>query len=444
MHPSAVAHRGLRAVEAAREAAGQAWTRSRDRGRASPDTVWTTLRGRSLLATPVGCLDGPAVVRVTADAVSDFLSRAGIAHATAQTQPPTIAVETASWAAVADALERLALYAQQGDALAPLHRFRARRGAVRVFRPWATVDGDYLAGPDLGVDLVFGPAPDPVPDLGDIDAVFTWVDGADPAWQERKRRRLEAMGQAPLHDAAANDARFVQIDELRYALLSIERFAPWIRRIHLVTDGQRPAWLAREFPHVRLVRHEEIFSDPTALPTFNSHAIESRLHHIPGLAERYLYFNDDFLLGRYTHPADYFAADGRPRVFLTGERIPDGVATLDDQPVVAAAKNNSAVLAGAAGARATHKLKHAPYATLRSVAFELEALAAERFAETQRSPFRARRTSRWRRRCSPTTRWRRAGPWRAGSATSTPTSPPMNSSGACLICWSTGTPTSSA
>ena len=362
MRASAAAHLGLRAVGAVREAAGHAWTRVRDRGLAPSGSVWTRLRGHALAATPVDVFDADAAIAATLADLS---------------------------AIAPDGAAPSGLYAQQGDAIAPLARFRARPGAVRVFRAWATRGGRYLAGPDVGVDVVGGVAQPPEAHTRDIDAVFTWVDGSDPAWQERKRRRLEGPGGAPRHETAANDARFAQIDELRYALRAVARYAPWLRRVYLVTDGQRPPWLAEEFPEVTLVRHDEIFSDPAALPTFNSHAIESRLHHIPGLAERYLYLNDDFFLGRYARPADYFTADGKPRVFLTEEAIPDTALAADDHPVVAAAKNNTAILQRLTGTRASHKLKHAPYAMLRSVALELEALAAEQFAATARSPFRS-------------------------------------------------------
>jgi hypothetical protein len=59
------------------------------------------------------------------------------------------------------------------------------------------------------------------------------------------------------------------------------------------------------------------------LPTFNSNVIESYLHRLPGLSERFLYFNDDYYLGAPLAPTDLFAADGRVRVCGTwlGERF---------------------------------------------------------------------------------------------------------------------------
>ncbi|MFT3888582.1 MAG: Stealth CR1 domain-containing protein [Arachnia sp.] len=383
------AHLTLRAVEAAGEAAGHAWTRLRDRGAATDTTVWTRLGGHSLVATPVDAFVGSDAIAATLAEVTTALTAAGVAHEVSATEPPTVAVPPAAWSAAVAALAPLRLYVRRGRSLSWLAVGPTPGAPLRVFRAWASRGGDFVAGPDVGIDLVAGPAPAPAPPPGDIDVVFTWVDGADPEWRARKQRRLHELGMVPRHQTAANEARFTQASELRYALRALARFAPWVRRVFVVTEGHRPPWLAEEYPSAVVVRHDEIFADPTALPTFNSHAIESRLHHIPGLAERYLYLNDDFFLGRYLHPSEFFTADGKARVFLANDRIPAGTPSADDEPVVAAARNNDAVLRALTGTRVTRKLKHAPYAQLRSVAVELEERAAEQFAETARSSFRS-------------------------------------------------------
>jgi hypothetical protein len=84
-----------------------------------------------------------------------------------------------------------------------------------------------------------------------------------------------------------------------------------------------PAWLRRDHPRVRIVHHDEIM-DPAILPTFNCNTIESHLPLIPGLTPQFVYLNDDFLFGRATATADFFAADGRIKVFgsLAGEHLP--------------------------------------------------------------------------------------------------------------------------
>ena len=118
-----------------------------------------------------------------------------------------------------------------------------------------------------------------------IDAVFTWVDGADPLWRQRKDSALGRDAALPIHDAAANGSRYANRDELRYSLRSVAYFAPWIGHIYLVTDDQIPSWLDHTHPDLTVVPHREIFGTTGVLPTFNSHAIEAMLHRIPGLSE---------------------------------------------------------------------------------------------------------------------------------------------------------------
>ncbi len=128
----------------------------------------------------------------------------------------------------------------------------------------------------------------------DIDLVFSWVDGSDPEFRARRAAQMSAHVVGEGDDA---EARIRQIDELKYALRSVNMFAPWIRRIFIATDSAPPRWLA-EHPKITIVRAEEHFTDPAALPTYNSHAVESQLHHIPGLSEHFLYSNDDMFFGR--------------------------------------------------------------------------------------------------------------------------------------------------
>ena len=94
-------------------------------------------------------------------------------------------------------------------------------------------------------------------------------------------------------------------------------YASWVRTIYLVTDGQVPHWLDTGHPRIRLVDHRQIFRDQSALPVFNSHAIESQLHHIDGLAEHYLYLNDDMFFGRPVEPELFFHGNGIAKFFVS-------------------------------------------------------------------------------------------------------------------------------
>ncbi|CAG2055193.1 unnamed protein product, partial [Timema podura] len=93
--------------------------------------------------------------------------------------------------------------------------------------------------------------------------------------------------------------------ELRYSLRSLEKFAPWIRHVFLVTNGQIPYWLNLDNPRLTLVTHEEIFVNLSHLPTFSSPAIETHIHRIHGLSQKFLYLNDDVMLGKEVWPEDF-------------------------------------------------------------------------------------------------------------------------------------------
>ncbi|KUN90183.1 sugar phosphotransferase [Streptomyces bungoensis] len=246
---------------------------------------------------------------------------------------------------------------------AALHTRRTR--AVRTIRPCAE---------PLPEDVRFP-----------IDVVYTWVDGSDPAWQERRA----AYGTGGYHTEAANAARYISRDELRYSLRALEQNAPWVRHVYLVTDRQRPGWLNDSHPRLTVVDHSEIFDDPAALPTFNSHAIESRLHHIKGLAEHFLYFNDDMFLGRPVVPQDFFLSNGMTRTFFSPSQVPRWDLTPLDRPVDAAGKNNRRLLMERFGTALVQKLRHAPYALRRSVLQEIEQTYAEEHLRTSYSRFRS-------------------------------------------------------
>lgn len=216
-----------------------------------------------------------------------------------------------------------------------------------------------------------------------VDAVITWVDGSDPAW----RARYKAAGGADLSDER-HAARYHALDELRFALRSVATFAGWIRHVHLVTDGQVPAWLEAG-PGLSVVDHRDIWSDPTALPVFNSHAIEARLHHIDGLAEQWLHLNDDLMFGRATRPEQYFAGNGSARFFPAPLHVGFGRAEAGEGTPSLAGRNNREILRKATGTVQTLKLHHAPQPQLTSVAQELEEAFPAEYERTWRSRFRA-------------------------------------------------------
>ncbi|MEU8586874.1 stealth conserved region 3 domain-containing protein [Streptomyces sp. NPDC048664] len=231
--------------------------------------------------------------------------------------------------------------------------------------------------------------------MGDIDfpvdVVYTWVDDTDPAWRERRDTAKKAAGILDEASEAADsgDVRFRNRDELRFSLRSLAMYAPWVRDIYLVTDDQTPHWLDTTQPGIKVVSHRDIFRDPSWLPTFNSHAIESQLHRIEGLSEHFLYFNDDVFLGRPVTPQAFFTAGGNSRCFWSPTAIPPVPPSPEDEGYFAAAKNNRALLQRDFARTATHGFLHTPHPLRRSVLAEIEEAYATEVAATASGTFRA-------------------------------------------------------
>ncbi|HET9518379.1 MAG TPA: stealth conserved region 3 domain-containing protein, partial [Actinoplanes sp.] len=222
-----------------------------------------------------------------------------------------------------------------------------------------------------------------------IDVVYTWVDGSDPQWQARKARALgDNSWLAEVNVQAANDSRFQSRDELRYSLRSLHCFAPWVRRVFIVTDDQVPAWLDTSHPRVTVVSHREVFGDTGVLPTFNSQAIESRLHRIPGLSEHFLYLNDDVFFGRPVTPELFFTPGGLTRFFPSNAVVDSAPVDPADAPVNSAGKNNRALIKQAFGRVLTRKMMHTPHPSRRSVIAEIEQRFPEQVAATAAHQFR--------------------------------------------------------
>lgn len=138
-----------------------------------------------------------------------------------------------------------------------------------------------------------------------IDFVLTWVDGADPEWiAQRKKYVVEQGGDADV-------SRYRDWDNLQYWFRGIEKYAPWVHKIYFVTWGHVPKWLNREHPKLKVVCHRD-FMKEEYLPTFNINPIELNLHHIEGLSEQFVFFNDDTFLINEMQPEDFFQ-NGLPR-----------------------------------------------------------------------------------------------------------------------------------
>lgn len=241
----------------------------------------------------------------------------------------------------------------------------------RYGRTWRTISGMFDVQPDEFTE--------------DVDLVFSWVDGSSSDFQ---RQRAAHLAEYVVGDGDDGPARYRHVDELRYALRSVHIYAPWVRRIFIATDSPVPAWL-REHPKITIVRSEEFFADPSVLPTHNSHAVEAQLHRIPGLAEHFLYSNDDMFFGRLVEPELFFTAAGVTQFVECEVRIGAGSPALDRSGHDNGLRVNRALLRDRFGRTILRDLEHCATPLRRSVMAELERTFADDFARTAASRFRS-------------------------------------------------------
>lgn len=141
----------------------------------------------------------------------------------------------------------------------------------------------------------------------DIDIVIPWVDGSDPAWIEKFN--IFCPKEA-VKDLDASIERYIDYGLLKYWFRGIETFAPWVRKIHFITDGQFPDWLDNNNPKLHWVKHSDYIPEKY-LPVFSSHPIEMYMFNIPDLCENFIYFNDDIFLTKKVKP-EFFFKKGLP------------------------------------------------------------------------------------------------------------------------------------
>lgn len=157
-----------------------------------------------------------------------------------------------------------------------------------------------------------------------IDVVYTWVNGNDPVHKRKRENHINGEKNKMKNIYLSNaNTQFNDYDTLKYSVRSILKYAPWVRRIYIVTDNQQPNWFKEGNNKVFIIDHKQIIPE-RFLPTFNSHVIEYHLHNIPNLSDNFLYLNDDTMLGNYVKTCDFL---NRKQIYLrtNGKRVPDKI-----------------------------------------------------------------------------------------------------------------------
>jgi Stealth protein CR2, conserved region 2/Stealth protein CR1, conserved region 1 len=238
-----------------------------------------------------------------------------------------------------------------------------------------------------------------------IDIVYLWVDGNDSVWRAKRHRAAHLLSTGH-RDAMAQygnvEGRYRDNEELRYNLRALEKFFPAHGHIYVVTDAQKPAWL-RSSDRLTVVDHQDLIP-AQHLPTFDSSHIESYIHRIPNLSERYFYLNDDVMFGAPVDVDDWFFDGG---FYLAWSDEPP----VNDEPLHqdANALENACRLSGAwfkaraqdagehrAQVRAVAQtyqhifrtFAHSPRPMCKSLLFELESLAPDMFNRVRSTVFR--------------------------------------------------------
>ena len=141
-----------------------------------------------------------------------------------------------------------------------------------------------------------------------IDLVYLWCNLDDPNFKQRKESFLKGQ----IIDKEANNVcRFTDNGELKYSLRSVELYAPWVNKIYIVTDNQIPNWLNLDNPKIEIINQNDILPQ-SAIPCFNSIAIEHSIKNIPNLEEHFIYANDDMFFNLPTEPEFFFNKKGCP------------------------------------------------------------------------------------------------------------------------------------
>jgi hypothetical protein len=183
--------------------------------------------------------------------------------------------------------------------------------------------------------------------------------------------------------------RYRDNDELRFNLRALDRFFPQHGHIYIVTDNQTPSWLQAN-AGLTLIDHRDLLP-AAALPVFDSGHIESYLHHIPGLSERFLYLNDDVFFGAPVDTSLWFSPTGAA-VFNEYDAVPDydGPQAFED-PLVNASLLSKDWLAAQNPAyqHVSHIFAHSPRPMFKSLMFELESMAPELFLQVRSTVFRS-------------------------------------------------------
>jgi hypothetical protein len=173
-----------------------------------------------------------------------------------------------------------------------------------------------------------------------------------------------------------------------YALRSWDQYTSFVRRVFIVSNCLPPQWIDLRNERIEWIYHEAILPK-SALPTFNSHAIEACLHKIPGLSENFIYSNDDFFLTRPATAADFFHPNRIAKVRLEPYGQVNGEPEEGHPDYLNGARNANRLIEQAFSKSTTQLMTHSPMPLRKDVLAEMEDRFSDDFHRTIHNRFRA-------------------------------------------------------
>lgn len=140
--------------------------------------------------------------------------------------------------------------------------------------------------------------------MNNIDFVIPWVNSDDETWLRKKNNYSSSENSKKIENGSKSE-RFRDYGTLKFLIRSIDKFAPWVHKVFIVTDNQIPDWLNTKHSKIEVIDHSKIFPNQL-LPNFNSNAIEFEFDKISGLSNNFVTFNDDLLIIKPVKPEDFF------------------------------------------------------------------------------------------------------------------------------------------
>ncbi|KZT11759.1 uncharacterized protein LAESUDRAFT_754314 [Laetiporus sulphureus 93-53] len=260
-------------------------------------------------------------------------------------------------------------------------------------------------------------APCYAPETPKFDFLWTWVNGSDPLLhQAKKHAEAQFSSDDPFRpsDTGREERLYRDHDELRHSLRSVlTYFRPYVRKVILLTSdfslpaialppswrlGQIPQWLdlTKEMRTgwrdgdvtLQIAHHAEIFEDYQGT-NFNSLAIETQLGHVAGVADYFIYMNDDNYLATDVTPATFFtSAYGIVLHLDTGLRIPPTRPTEETEGEWRGMGETNYMLSQRFGARHRPYVMHQAKIVSRALLLEANAIWTSAFARSASHLFR--------------------------------------------------------